>query len=342
MDDSFFVSLARNRIPISTQIEITRNCNWKCDFCYLGNGHTGEMDYTLLSQLIRDLKDMGGLKLCFTGGEPFARHDAIDIFHFAKNLGFVCEVNTNGSLIHRFGYDEVANIFASINISLHSNDAKIHDKLVGIDGAWAMTVDAILKLKECSANVTINSVITKEVVATYDKLREFVMKDLGCTWQPDTRISGTYSGSDVAVRKYQVDRDDLCEILRRDADLTYYTNGDVFCTGVCKAARNTCFIDVEGNVFPCLQFKKDVAAYPALLSEVQSIRDLTFQQIWETNPLLLKASAITEKDFQMCISCAHYKECFKCIAQNYFATGDMAVPSIDICDEERFYASFNS
>ena len=337
----FFISLARNRVPVSTQIELSRRCNWHCGFCYLGTNRTGELDRNALFQLMADLKAMGGLRLSFTGGEPFARKDALEIFRHAKSLGFVCEVNTNATLINACDYEEIANIFAAINISLHSSEPSIHDELVGISGAWETTVSAIRMLKKYSANITINSVITKAAVETYDRLKAFVINDLQCDWQPDTRISNTYSGEEAAVETYQVVGEDLADILKKNADLIYSPNSDSFCTGVCKAARNTCFIDVEGNVFPCLEFKKDIAAYPLLLGDVQSILNTPFPKIWWNNELLIRASSVAEEDFEKCMACSYYRKCFKCIAHNYFSSGNMTLPSDNICKEEQFYATFN-
>lgn len=337
--DVFFELLSQNRILTSVLLEITRKCNWRCDFCYLGDDHRGELSKDEIIKLLYEIKELGGMKVAFTGGEPFIRDDALEIFTIARQLGLACEVNTNGSLISRFGYQQIADLFASINISLHSHIPEIHDSLVGINGAWGDAVEAVRQLRKARAHVEINSVITKAVIPTYTEFKKFVEDDLGCRWHPDTRIMQTFSGDKKAIETHQADESQLASILHDNNNLMKsVTQEGVFCTGVCKAGRNTCFIDVDGYVYPCITFKRDDPESRALLATVETIKNVPFTEIWKNNRFLLEVGTVKPEDFAKCRDCESYTKCFKCMAENYFATGSMVTPSSHICHVERFYA----
>lgn len=291
-----------------------------------------------IEALFNELKELGCMKIAFTGGEPFIRKDAMDIFRLAKRIGFVCEINTNGSLLHRYDYSELAEMFTSINISLHSHIPEIHDKLVGVTGAWTETVSAIKNLKKHNAHVAINSVITKSVADSYNQFKEFVESELRCEWSPDSRIIRTYSGDQTAIEKHQLSTDEI-EVRLHNGDFVSVNEMDEnwVPTGICKAARNTCFIDADGRVYPCLEFKQDSLTS---LGKIQSILDTPFQEIWKTNKFLLMVGSAHAEDFQKCIKCSYYKKCFKCMAHNYYATGNITIPSDEICKTEKFYSLY--
>ena len=336
---TFFNNLSKNRILTSVLIEITRKCNWHCNFCYLGSERTGEFPTDRLFDLFYEIKQLGCVKVAFTGGEPFIRNDAMELFQKVRRLGMICEVNTNGALVEKFGYTEVSDLFGGINISLHSHIAKVHDRLVGVDGAWETTVKTIRKLKEINANVAINSVITNSTILEFSEFENFVNNELECEWHPDIKIMPTYAGGIDAIERYQINTEQIAKILRQDSTLIYKTTDEkTYCTGVCKAGRNTCFIDVNGQVYPCITFKRDTLDKYELLKQVQSVMRIPMQEIWNNNPFLLQVGRVNADDFVKCKMCDSYKLCFKCMAENYFATGNLTTPSDRICDEERFYA----
>ena len=50
-------------------------------------------------RLLDELHDMGTFWLLFSGGEPFARKDFLDIYTYAKNKGFLITIFTNGTVL---------------------------------------------------------------------------------------------------------------------------------------------------------------------------------------------------------------------------------------------------
>ena len=84
--------------PISINFHLFKSCDARCKFCF---GTFRDVDgYLALpkaKQLLLMLRTAGGQKLTFAGGEP-TLHPAIgELVCFAKSLGFVTGIVTNGS-----------------------------------------------------------------------------------------------------------------------------------------------------------------------------------------------------------------------------------------------------
>ena len=324
-----------NNILSEVQIEITRKCNWHCDFCYLGEDRKKEMDFEIVKGLFKELKELGCIKINFTGGEPLVHKHAINIFREAKKMGFICKMNTNASLITEKNYEELADIFSEFFISIHSDDEKIHDELTQREGSLKNTITGIRLLKSKNARITINTVLTNLSIARFDNIKKFVEKDLKCEWNPETRIDNMLDGNTINADKHSLKEKELMIVLNK---INAYRPEDknTYPTGICFAGRHSCFIDAEGKVYPCLQFKNKQGF------NAQNIVDNNIKDIWYHDEILNKIRSIEEKDFEKCFNCANYKRCYKCIANNYISTNKFTHPSDEICRREKFYADYSS
>jgi len=86
--------------PKSCKIEITADCNYKCGFCVKSlRADNGQMDRTMYSRLIRELRDAGVVELgVFYIGESFTCAWLPDAIREAKEVGFpYVFLTTNGA-----------------------------------------------------------------------------------------------------------------------------------------------------------------------------------------------------------------------------------------------------
>ena len=94
------------RLPLCGTIELTERCNLDCLTCYIRkplNDRTAgktELELRQWIDLLDQIADQGCLSLLFTGGEPLARGDFIDIYSHAKKKGFIITLITNGTLLN--------------------------------------------------------------------------------------------------------------------------------------------------------------------------------------------------------------------------------------------------
>ena len=315
----------------SVLFEITKKCNWKCDFCYAECNNDDILSTNDMKKIIDDLHNYGVIDLTFTGGEPLLRKEAFDIFNYAKEKGFALTLYTNGSLINESNIDLIKKMFGSVEVSLHSYNYEIHDNIV------KKTVSAIKLLKKHKVNVCVKCVLTRFELPNILLFKKFVEKDLEAEFNVDIDISNTYSGSDNGKNKNELTKDQLM-ILKTQMPLYYYgfdvndfiKKGGKF-PGKCRAGDEILFIDAKGDLYPCIQFKKNGVNHIDNINWIESLLDKNIADIVNNNILFKKIRELKREDFVICNNCEYNMLCQKCIGQNYVATGKLCFPDTDIC-----------
>ncbi|WP_048149811.1 radical SAM protein [Palaeococcus ferrophilus] len=147
-DDSKF-----NEYHLHTvDIEITKNCNLRCLYCFNNSGHSPyeEMSAEEWIEALKLLKSHGVSVVSFTGGDPFVKKDFDQILDFAVE-NFQVHISTNGILLEQYlskpeKYPEIVNSLKKvwfISVSLDSMNPSIHDAFRG-HGTHSRVLRAII------------------------------------------------------------------------------------------------------------------------------------------------------------------------------------------------------
>ena len=175
--------------PTSIVHFLTNRCNARCSFCFIDfeNPDTFSDELTL-NEIEKLTQNLGNslINVNFTGGEPFARKDIIEITNlYIKNSSISSiYITTNGSLpdrIYKF-IKEVnrmsSNIELNFQISIDALPDK-HDKIRKIDGLFDKSLESYFLVKKFNLpNVNSNVSITvseenyKEIKEIYDFMYE--------------------------------------------------------------------------------------------------------------------------------------------------------------------------
>jgi len=144
-------------------IEIGIRCNNRCSFCYQSGWRSrgSRLADPSFETLVGKLKwgmENGYDSVGFSGGEPTIRRDMVDLVRTSVELGF-CRVSitTNG---RRFSNREFAKTMLeagldSIGWSLHGPDARMHDALVGREGAFRQVMEGMKNVSELSHELNV-------------------------------------------------------------------------------------------------------------------------------------------------------------------------------------------
>ncbi len=121
-------------------VRLTYDCNNRCIFCLDSDTHDGEIrDADEVKRQILEGRREGATRLILSGGEPTIHPRYVDFVRLGKLAGYAkVQTVTNGRL---FAYQEfldrcVEAGLSEITFSLHGPNARIHDALVGVKGAF--------------------------------------------------------------------------------------------------------------------------------------------------------------------------------------------------------------
>lgn len=123
---------------------VTRACNLRCVHCYASADASPAPDELSTAEgmtLLDELARFGVPAVLFSGGEPLARPDVIELIRHAAGLGLPCTLSTNGTLITQAVARQLARVgLRYVGISLDGG-RDTHNKLRGaadaFDGALA-------------------------------------------------------------------------------------------------------------------------------------------------------------------------------------------------------------
>ena len=121
-------------------VRLTFDCNDRCVFCLDSDTHDGRIrDREEVKAQILDGRRKGAGRLILSGGEPTIHPEFVDFVRLGKAAGYRrVQTVTNGRM---FAYREFLTRsidagLGEITFSIHGPDAKIHDALVGVKGAF--------------------------------------------------------------------------------------------------------------------------------------------------------------------------------------------------------------
>ena len=150
----------------SLDVEVTRRCNLRCDYCFVGWSRDWSTD--LPEDVARAVIDEGaGLfpMLHFTGGEPFAYRPLFDLIERGMERGYErVLINTNGTFLSEPIVRRLAAFGdrLSITVSL-DGPAHVHDRVRG-EGRFEEADRGLARAIAAGVRASVMVVVTSEVL----------------------------------------------------------------------------------------------------------------------------------------------------------------------------------
>jgi len=158
-------------------IELTERCNNACLHCYINlpandaRAARRELTNDQWKNILRQAAELGALSVRLTGGEPLLRHDFSEIYLYARRLGMMVMLFTNGRLIT----PELADLFASvpplkkIEISVYGMHPQSYEAVACAAGAFAEFRRGVELLQERQIPFVVKSVLLPPNQAEIDE-----------------------------------------------------------------------------------------------------------------------------------------------------------------------------
>ncbi|MFC1839460.1 mycofactocin radical SAM maturase [Thermodesulfobacteriota bacterium] len=321
--------MAKNglRAPVNVTWEISLKCNLHCVHCLSDSGDVvkNELSTSECMKLIDELTALKVFQVNIGGGEPFIREDFIDLLDYSHKKGLVTCVSTNGTVIN----DSISKRLSSmemlyLQVSLDGATEETNDRIRG-KGTYRKVINAMESLAASGVRFSINTVLTR---INFEQLE--TLRDLAGQYGSELRVSrfrpsgrGKSSKSDLGPTAEQLER--FAEWLDRH-DLVR-TGDSFFCLtsdnrrhkglDMCGAAKMTCCVSPDGNVYPCAFLQE-----PPFLSG--NVRENSFKNIWDDSPVFNQFRNINVKS---CVECYRFDVCRGgCPAMAYHTYHDINMP----------------
>jgi MoaA/NifB/PqqE/SkfB family radical SAM enzyme len=269
--------------PILGTLVTNYDCNLRCRMCRLPEGGRllrreagNPLSTEEMKSVIDGFADLGTKGIGFTGGEPLLRPDLFLLLRHARKRGMLTHLNTNGTLMDEAAAQAILDAGVdSLNISLDGATRGTHDRIRGVPGAFARTVEAIRRLDRMRKEA--RSALRTKVVAVLseeniDEVREYLLMgaSLGVDCvefiprQPFPEGPGKGIPADPAlVRRIEA----AVRLLRDPSSLPVPLENSprmlgLFATAFrgepsplkCHAGYNSLAVDCHGRIFPCVPY----------------------------------------------------------------------------------------
>ena len=170
---------AAQRKPIVVW-NVTRTCNLRCVHCYsdsFAQKYPGELTH---EQALANIDDIAAYKvpaLLFSGGEPLARPDTLDLMEYAASKGLRVTLSTNGTLIDEAAAARIKKIGATyVGISL-DGIGETNDLFRGKKGAFDAAVRGFRNCTAVGQKVGLRLTLTRRNCADLHDIFDFIQRE---------------------------------------------------------------------------------------------------------------------------------------------------------------------
>lgn len=155
----------------TAQIYLTNACNLSCPHCYMNSGraNANELDSKQWLTLLNKLAKHNIKEVIFSGGEILLHKKCLEIIKYAKNLGLIVRLKSNGVLWKKEWIRDIAPFIDDIQISIDGINEEMNAKVRGALNFEKALFSAEEFLK-CGAKVIIAT------TPTYDNIDEMEAK----------------------------------------------------------------------------------------------------------------------------------------------------------------------
>jgi radical SAM protein with 4Fe4S-binding SPASM domain len=200
--------------------------------------------------ILDQLRDAGCFYLGFTGGEPFIRHDIMDILWYAKRLGFEIIIYTNGSLLTKKMVGELSDIRPNkIDITIPGMSKEAFERISKVAGSRDKVFQAIDLLHKEGIDLGFKACLLKENKSEISEMRKFAVS-LGARIRFDDiffpRLDGSLEPFKQRAANDGVNGDSLGGIPKGSGDCLEHR-----LVSRQRLSNKTTSADKDGHLFKC-------------------------------------------------------------------------------------------
>jgi pyrroloquinoline quinone biosynthesis protein E len=153
-------------IPLAVLAELTHRCPLQCPYCSnpveLERG-SAELTTGEWKKVLTELAEIGVLQIHFSGGEPTARKDLVELVRHASDVGLYSNLITSAVLLSR---EKLAALndagLCHVQISFQGSEPAAADRVAGFKDAHAKKIEVAKWTRELDLPLTVNAVMHRQ------------------------------------------------------------------------------------------------------------------------------------------------------------------------------------
>jgi len=318
-------------IPLAVLAELTHRCPLQCPYCSnpveLERGGS-ELTTEEWKKVLTELAEIGVLQIHFSGGEPTARKDLVELVQHASDVGLYSNLITSAVLLSREKLAALAEAgLCHVQISFQGNEPVVADRVAGLKNAHEKKIEVAKWTRELDLPLTVNAVMHRQnlhqlpdiiqmaVDLDADRLEVANVQYYG--WALKNRAALMPTAEQVTRAVAEVDelrRKHHGKIVIDAVVPDYHARFPKPCVG--GWGRRSLNVTPSGRVLPC----HAAESIPELT--FWNVRDHALDDIWANSPAF---NAFRGTDFlpEPCAGCERREIDFGgCRCQAFLLTGD--------------------
>ncbi|TKT73516.1 pyrroloquinoline quinone biosynthesis protein PqqE [Afipia massiliensis] len=153
-------------IPLAVLAELTHRCPLQCPYCSnpLELERSGaELTTAEWKRVLSELAEIGVLQIHFSGGEPTARKDLVEIVQHSTDAGLYSNLITSAVLLSKDKLAALADAgLCHIQISFQGSEEGVADRVAGLKDAHAKKIEVARWARELGLPLTVNAVMHRQ------------------------------------------------------------------------------------------------------------------------------------------------------------------------------------
>ncbi len=312
---------AKNGRLLSIEIEFGLQCNFRCQYCYVGNTDTtiNTLSPDEIRRVIVEAKDLGARKIIALGGEPMIYPNFLGMLQFMRDLGLSVEVFTNGTNMTPESAKRLYDLGVQVVLKMNSFSEIIQDELAGVKGAYQIIQEAYRNLTAAGFPSEGHPLAVSTIICNQN-LSEIVPM---WQWLRDRKITPyfeimTPQGNAQDNQHLDVELPRLKSLFTELAELDHARYGyrwepqPPLVGDRCLRHQFSCLVNATGNVMPCV----------GVTIPVGNVREHALADILRDSEVIGDLRHYTKTIHGPCAACEKAESCYGCRGAAYQSTGD--------------------
>ena len=284
--------------------------------CYIPNEcKDSVMEPALFYRIIEEGRKMNIIHVTLSGGEPLIHKDILSFLKRCRELDLSVNVLSNLTLLtDNIIFEMKKNPLLSVQVSIYSMNAAVHDSITKINGSFEKTLSGVLRLCEEGVPVQISCPIIKQNKDTYlDVLHWGWEHNIAVATEPMIFAAYDHSGFNLENR---LTLEEISNVLNVQMQEGYAESIHKMAQSkenmrkddpICSICRYSFCVTANGKVFPCAGWQSNV---------IGDLNYQTIKEVWETSKKIKNLRKIKWSQFPKCVSCKDRGYCTVCMMWN--------------------------